>query len=207
MSLKKVKQEVVEALKFIEIESLDESAKTYFSAIKSGKNVLIVAPVSSGKTTTALVSIFNKVNQEYEGSPRAIYLTDTIEKAENIHKKTAIVCRKLDITSDLIHDKGNMIQQRNDIFDGTEIIIGNPKRIFDLYLQNGVNLKLLDLFIIDDLENCLSTNKQAELKRLIESLEKKTQLVLFANAYTKKVETFVESLEIPIAMIEANDMQ
>jgi len=205
MSFKKLKPEVVEALKTIPIESLVDAAKSFFSTIKSGKNVLISAPVSSGKTTTALVSIFNKVNQEYEGSPRAILLTNSIEKAEALHKKIAPVCRKLDVTADLIHDKGNSIQQRNDIFDGTEIIIGNPKRIFELYLQNGINLKLLDLFIVDDLDECLSNHKQAELKRLIESLESKTQLVLLTNVYNKKVEVFIESLEIPLAVVELDE--
>lgn len=205
MSFKKLKPEVVEALKTIPIESLIDDAKSFFTTIKSGKNLLISAPVSSGKTTTAIVSIFNKVNQEYEGSPRAILLTDTIEKAEALHKKIAPVCRKLDVTADLIHDKGNSVQQRNDIFDGTEIIIGNPKRVFELYLHNGINLKLLDLFIVDDLDACLLNHKQAELKRLIESLESKTQLILLTNTCNKKVESFIESLEIPLTTIELND--
>lgn len=206
MSFKKLKPEVVEVLKIIGIEELNDDAKSFFSAIKSGKNSLIIAPAATGKTTTAIVSILNKVNQEYEGSPRAVYITDTIEKAENLHKKLASVSRKLDITADLVHDKGNMIQQRNDIFDGTEIVIGNPKRVHDLYLQNGINFKLLELFIIDDLDHCLSAGKQAELKRLVESLEEKTQLILFTNSYSKKVSVFVDSLEIPLTQIEQNDI-
>jgi ATP-dependent RNA helicase RhlE len=205
MSFKKISPEVIEALERIEITSLEGDAKTFFSNIKSGKNTIIVAPVASGKTATALVSILNKVNRGYEGSPRAIYLTNSIENAEQLHKRMSVISRKLDITIDLIHDKGNMIQQRNDIFDGTEIIIGNPKRIFDLYLQNGVNLKLLELFIIDNLDDCLANTRQAELKRLVESLEQKTQIVLFTNAYTKKVEAFIDSLEIPFLMVEANE--
>jgi ATP-dependent RNA helicase RhlE len=205
MSFKKLKPEVVEVLKIIGIEELNDDAKLFFTAIKSGKNSLITAPVATGKTTTAIVSILNKVNQAYEGSPRAVYITDTIEKAEKLHKKLTSVSRKLDITVDLVHDKGNMIQQRNDIFDGTEIVIGNPKRVHDLYLQNGINFKLLELFIIDDLDLCLSAGKQSELKRLIESLEEKTQLLLFTNTYSKKVNTFVDSLEIPLTQIEQND--
>ena len=202
MSFKKLKQEVVDALKYIQIESLEDDAKVIFSTIKSGKNSLIIAPTASGKTTAALVSIFNRVNEEFEGSPRAIYLTDSIEKAEQFHKKAAIVSRRLDITSDFIHDKGNMVQQRNDIFDGTEIVIGNPKRIYELYLQNGINLKLLDLFIVDNLSECLSNGRQMELKRLIESLEQKTQLVLLTDVMSKKTEAFVDALETPVSVFE-----
>ncbi|MCO5260047.1 MAG: DEAD/DEAH box helicase [Crocinitomicaceae bacterium] len=205
MSFKKVKPEVVEALKFVQIEQLDGDSKRFFSSIKSGKNLVIYAPINSGKTTTALVSIFNKVNSEYEGSPRVIYLTSTPDNAETIYNKAKIICRKLDITADLAHDKGNMIQQRNDIFDGTEIIIGNPKRVYDLYIQNGINIALLDLFIIDDLDACLTLHKQAEMKRLIESLEKKTQLIFFTNAINNKIQSFIDNIDIQYDFLEASE--
>lgn len=205
MSFKKLKPEVVEALKSINIESLEDQSKQFFTAIKSGKNSWINSPAGTGKTTAASVAIFNRVNQEYEGSPRAIYMTDTIDKAEQVHKRFSLVCRKLDITTDLVHDKGNMVQQRNDIFDGTEIVVGNPKRIFDLYLQNGINLKLLEIVIIDEFELCIQQGRQAELKRLIESLEPKTQVVLLSNEATKKATAFVENLDIPFVFIDQDD--
>lgn len=205
MSFKKLKPEVVEALKSINIESLEDQSKQFFTAIKSGKNSWINSPAGTGKTTAASVAIFNRVNQEYEGSPRAIYITDTIDKAEQVHKRFSLVCRKLDITTDLVHDKGNMVQQRNDIFDGTEIVVGNPNRIFDLYLQNGINLKLLEIVIIDEFELCIQQGRQAELKRLIESLEPKTQVVLLSNEATKKATAFVENLDIPFVFIDQDD--
>ncbi|HLU86359.1 MAG TPA: DEAD/DEAH box helicase [Taishania sp.] len=205
MSFKKIKPEVIEALERAQIVSLEAEAAQFFKAIKSGRPTFIIAPQHSGKTTASIVAMFNKINQEYEGSPRAIYMTSTIENAEQVHKRMSPVARKLDVTVDLVHDKGNIVQQRNDIFDGTEIIVGNPKRIFELYLQNGINLKLLDLFIIDDFDECMASSKQAELKRLIESLEKKTQLVILTNANTKKTEAFIDALEIPFSVIEPND--
>lgn len=205
MSLKKLPPEVIEALNLVGIHSLEGDLESFFKAIKSGKNTLVSASKHSGKSTAALISIFNKVHQEYEGSPRAIYLTSTIEAADSFFKNVETVCRKLGITTDLVHDKGNIVQQRNDIFDGTEIIVGNPKRIYELYLQNGINFKLLDLFIIDDLDECLSSNKSGELKRMIESLEKRTQLVFFSNTNNKRTMSFINLLEIPINLIESND--
>jgi superfamily II DNA/RNA helicase len=201
MSFKKIKPEVVNALKFIEIEGLKDEVKPFFSTIKSGRHTMIVSPENTGKTTTAIVTIFNKVNTEFEGSPRVIYLTNSVENAEDVYKKVALVCRKLDITADLVHDKGNIVQQRNDIFDGTEIIVANPKRAFDLYLQNGLNFNLLELFIVDDFDKCIADKKQAELKRMIESLPAKAQVVLFLSKLDAKSSSFIDNLEIDFTII------
>lgn len=203
MSFKKLKPEVVEAIALMDITELKDYSKTLFSAIKSGNKVLGIAPKASGKTSAAAVSIFNKVNVETEGSPRAIYLTNTIDDASKLADKFKRPARFLDVTVDLIHDKGNMIQQRNDIFDGTEIIIGNPKRMCEIYHQNGVNFKLLELFIVDDLDECLINGRAGDIKRMIESLEQKTQVVLLSNAFTPKVEAFIDSLDMNFNVVES----
>lgn len=203
MSFKKLKPEVVEALALVEITELKDYSKTLFSAIKSGNKVLGIAPKASGKTTAATVGILNKVNVETEGSPRAIYLTNSVDDATKLHTQLIRPGRRLDITIDLIHDKGNMIQQRNDIFDGTEILIGNPKRMCEIYHQNGVNFKLLELFIVDDLDECVSSGRAGDIKRMIESLEKKTQVILLTNAYTPKVEAFIEGLDMDFNIVES----
>ncbi len=200
--MKKLKPEVLNALKAINLEKLNPKPQFIYNSIKSGKNLFIHAISDNEVSTAPMVAIFNKVNQEYEGSPRAIYITDNSQNATRCFEDYKKVCRKLDITVDLAHDKGNMIQQRNDIFDGTEIIVGNPKRIYDLYIKNGINTALLDLFIVDNLAECLKDNKQAELKRIIDSLEKKTQVVLLSNSLSNKVQNFVDNLEIQYTFLD-----
>lgn len=200
--MKKLKPEVLNALKAINLEKLNPKPQFIYNSIKSGKNLFIHAISDNEVSTAPMVAIFNKVNQEYEGSPRAIYITNDTKSAARNFEDYKKVCRKLDITVDLAHDKGNMIQQRNDIFDGTEIIVGNPKRIYDLYIKNGINTALLDLFIVDNLAECLKDNKQAELKRIIDSLEKKTQVVLLSNSLSNKVQNFVDNLEIQYTFLD-----
>lgn len=196
MIFKKMKPEVIDALEIMEIKDINSFTGSLFKGIKSGRPILAIAPKESGKTTAALIAIFNKVNQPTEGSPRAILVSSTVEDVEALGRKVYRAARLLDITVDLAHDNGNMIQQRNDIFDGTEIIFATPKRLYDLYIQNGVNFKLLEYFMVDNLDECLAQNRAGDIKRMIESLESKTQVVLFTNKVTPRVEAFLETIEI-----------
>lgn len=201
MSFKKLPEEVKVALAKVKLTSLDGFAKQIFSSIKAGGNFFLSGPKGTGKTTAAFISTFHKVHKEYEGSPRALFICSTIDEAVRIYDLMVQVCRSLDITVDLAHDKGNIQQQRNDIFDGTEIIVGTPKRIYELYIQNGINFNLLELFICDDLDEVLLDGKQMELKRMLESLDK-CQLMFLSNTYNKRVQQFQDSIETPSRVVE-----
>jgi superfamily II DNA/RNA helicase len=100
----------------------------------------------------------------------------------------------MDLTIDLAHEKGNQLQQRNDIFDGTEIIVGTPKRLYDLYIQNGINLKLLKLFAIDDAHETLRGNNPGYMIRMAESLPN-CQVLMCAQKQTEKIDYFINATE------------
>jgi superfamily II DNA/RNA helicase len=201
MSFKKLLPEVKEALASIEILDVSEFGQELFSTIKSGSHLLALAPKNSGKTETAIVACFNKVNKELDGTPRILFICNSIDAAVNMHKTMSKVALPLDVTVDLAHDKGDMVKQRNAIFDGTEIIVGTIKRIHDLYVQNGINFKLLDYLIIDDFEDVLAQGKVMEIKRLIEGFGK-TQLICLANERNARVDKFVGSVELDLKVLE-----
>jgi superfamily II DNA/RNA helicase len=201
MSFKKIAPRVAEALQVAEITHLSEFGQQLFSAVKSGVHIFALAPIKSGKTTAALVTCFNKVNQQLDGAPRILYVCGSIDAAIGVHERMTPIATKLDVTLDLVHDKGDMVLQRNNIFNGTEIIVGTIKRIFDLYVQNGINVQTLDYIIFDDFDEILTQGKVMEVKRLIEGVQK-TQIICLANEKNQRVSYFLESAPLDFKVFE-----
>ncbi len=196
MSLTKLRPELIELLPDKGISELNDFQAKILTAVRSGKNVLVEGPEGAGKTTAAFVSVLQKVDQPGEGSPRAIVVCATDQEAIELHKRFVDSCRSLDLTIDLAHEKGNMLQQRNDIFDGTEIIVGTPKRIYDLYIQNGFNVSKLKLFVLDDAVELFKKGYKMQLSRLSDSM--KCQHLLFSHSFKeRRIEEYLEEY-VPI---------
>ncbi len=185
MAFENLRPELAELLVEKNFTALNEFQNAVINGIRSGKNTLAEGPEGSGKTTAALVSILEKVNEAAEGSPRAIIVCASDQKAHDLHAELSKYTRWLDLTVDLAHDRGNILQQRNDIFDGTEIIVANPKRLYELYIQNGFNVGKLKLLILDDMVELFRTGHKMQLIRLFESLPK-CQHLYFSTTFTER---------------------
>jgi superfamily II DNA/RNA helicase len=203
MSLSKLRPELIELLPDKGISEMNEFQSRILTGVRSGKHLLVEGPIGSGRTTAAFLSVLQKVDQPGEGSPRAIVVCSTDEAAKELYKRFEEVSRALDLTIDLANEKGNMLQQRNDIFDGTEIIVGTPKRIYDLYIQNGFNVSQMKLFILDDAVDLFRKGHKMQLSRLSDSMPK-CQHVLFSHSFAeRRIEDYLEEYLPVHELIEA----
>jgi superfamily II DNA/RNA helicase len=192
MSLEKLRPELREILPEKGISELNAFQWKVIDGIKAGKNLLVEGHVGAGKTTSILVTLVQKITEAGEGSPRAIVVCSSDDKAHELHAIVEKICRPLDLTVDLAHDRGNKLQQRNDIFDGTEIIIGTPKRLHELYIQNGFNVSKLKLFILDDTIELFKGGYKTQISRIAESLPKCQFLLTSTNFIDGRIDDFVE---------------
>lgn len=199
MTLSKLREELHEILPDKGITELNAFQSKIIDALKSGKNILAEGPEGSGKTKAILLCLLQKVTEPSEGSPRAIVVCKTSQDAYDLHEELQKICRIFDITVDLAHDRGKMLEQRNDIFNGTEIIIANPKRLYELYIQNGFNVSKLKLFILDDAIEHFVGGYKMQLSRIVECLPK-CQHVYFSTKFAdKRVEEFLEEF-VPLTV-------
>jgi superfamily II DNA/RNA helicase len=203
MSLLKLRVELQEILPEKGISELNDFQSSIIDGLKSGKNLLIEGHEGAGKTTAILLSLLQKITEAGEGSPRAIVICSTDDKAYSLHATLEKICRLLDLTVDLAHDRGNKLQQRNDIFDGTEIIVGTPKRLQELYIQNGYNVSKMKLFVLDDAIELFKSGYKTQISRIAESLPKCQYLMASQSFSDKRIEEFLD-LFVPVSLhIEA----
>ena len=131
----------------MEKEILEKEIRKVFG---SGSSLIVKAnPQHYFELIQAL--ILNEIPEPEEGSPRGLILFSHDQAARDFESFIQAAFKKHDLTLDLIVEKGQRIKQRNDLYYGTELIIGTPKRLCELYYQNGFNIGQLRFFMILDI--------------------------------------------------------
>ena len=126
-----------------------------------------------------------------EGSPRGIVICKDDATAREFGAFLEQRFKELDLTLDLIIEKGQRIRQRNDLFFGTELIVGTPKRICEMYFQNGFNIGELKLFMLLDLNTMLMKGNKGFINRLSESLPKCKTVVVETQKREQRITDYV----------------
>ncbi|MFT7345136.1 MAG: superfamily II DNA/RNA helicase [Lentimonas sp.] len=198
MAFKKLPEELIINLQNQGYTDFLPNQKKIFSKIKEGRNLVIEHPTHVGFSTLIALASVAKVPVPEEGSPRVIIICANDEDANAMHDRLKKLSFHMDLTIDLAIERGNQIQQRNDIFDGTEIVVGTTKRIYDLYIQNGINLNKIRLFAIDNGKETFVKNNPGYILRLADSLPK-CQIILGTSEINKKITHFVDTIEHDIS--------
>ncbi len=167
--------------------------KNTLSKIKGGANVFGLAPKSSGKTTTLIISVVNKLKASaFEDSPRALIFVKDKKAALTLKEAFNVFTKHTDLRVYTAYDEQNIDTQKDEIYYGQDIVIATPKRLSKLYHINGIHLGELQLLCIEDAEFLAKNNLHAEIIRLSESI-KKCQYLVFSDKYYPKFDKFRDS--------------
>ena len=90
-----------------------------------------------------------------------------------------------------VYEEHNIDAQRDDIYNGIDILITTPKRFNKLFFLNNVNVRKLQMFIVDDAEFLFRGSYLSEVSRLPESLER-CQYLVFSTKYDERFDRWQE---------------
>lgn len=204
MKLKKINENLQKALIDKGLTEANEMQRDTFSTIKSGADCVIIAPAKSGKTTTLVMNVIQRLEKEFEESPRALIIVPNKEKL--IEMK--ILFEELGNYTNLrvygVHDKGDIDFDKNHISLGIDVLIGTPNRISEMFASAGFDVNRLKMYIIEDADELLRLRFDTKLARMSEAMGK-TQRILFSENITERIDNFADRIMIEPVFFEMDD--
>tara|TARA_R110000868_G_scaffold36074_4_gene128492 strand:+ start:31448 stop:32065 length:618 start_codon:yes stop_codon:yes gene_type:complete len=188
MAFKKIQEELKDALDAAGIKEPLPFQKAILSKIKGGSSIFGIAPEGAGKTTSIIISTLQKLDcAAFEDAPRALIYVKDKESALALQSEFERFTRRMDLRIYPVYEEHNIEAQRNDIFDGVDIVIATPKRLSKIFYLNGINLGKLKLFIVDDAEFLSKPTPFSDVIRIPESLER-CQYAIFSTKFDPRME-------------------
>lgn len=193
MKLKKINENLQEALSDSGLIEANEMQQETFSTLKSGADCIIIAPKGTGKTTTIVINVIQKLTGTNEESPRALIIVEDKAKVlemEELFEKYG-KNSKLEVYG--VHDKGDLEYDKNYISTGIDVLIGTPIRLGEMFTTAGYNVNRLRMFILDDADPILKLRHETKIMRISNSINK-TQRIIFSQELTERVEILAEKM-------------
>lgn len=204
MKLKKINEGLQQRLVAAGLTEANELQEGTFSTIKSGVDAVIQSGKSSGKTTTIVINVVQRLVKPFEESPRALIMVQDKSQVLEMVDLFNQLGKNNDLRVFGVHDKTDLDEDKNQISLGIDVLVGTGNKLNMLFSGAGFNVNRLQMVIIDDADILLRNRMDAIIKRISDSINK-TQRIFFCNKITEKVEFLVEKIMVEPVFLEANE--
>ena len=204
MQLKKINPDLQQALIEFDLIEANEMQQETFSAIKSGADAVIQSPNGTGKTTTIVLNVIQRLQKTMGESTRALIIVENKEKVLEMEELFLKLGTYTDLSILGVHDKGDIDYDKNIISLGLDVLIGTPNRINALFSSAGFNINTIKMFVVDDSEVLFRNRVDAVILRLSSSIDK-TQRIFFCSEITDRVETLANNIMIEPIFFEMEE--
>jgi superfamily II DNA/RNA helicase len=157
--------------------------------IKSGRDLMCIAPDGAGKSTTIVVSVLNKLKASLADVPRAIVIVPDKERGAALKAEFDRLGSYTDLRVHTACEDEKIDDQKDKVYMGSDVVIGTPKRLNLIYSLYALNLGSVKMMFIDDAELVIKSINYVQIDRLTESMPK-GQKIVFASELTEWLDRF-----------------
>ena len=172
--------------------------------VLEGKDLLGVAQTGTGKTaafTVPILQVLHRTAQVANHAPRAIrclVLTPTRELAIQINESFGAYGRHLSqIRHTVIFGGVGQHPQVQALKRGVEVLIATPGRLLDLMNQGFVDLRQVEVFVLDEADRMLDMGFIHDIKRILPKLPIKRQTLFFSATMPGQIQELAATILRP----------
>ncbi|MBE7177949.1 MAG: DEAD/DEAH box helicase [Mucilaginibacter polytrichastri] len=160
------------------------------------KDVLGCAQTGTGKTAAFAIPML----QLLHGRPantrhvRALVLTPTRELAIQIDESFAAYGRHTKLKHQVIFGGVSQHAQVQSLQRGTDILVATPGRLLDLMSQGYIDLKQIEIFVLDEADRMLDMGFVHDVKKVLAKLPAKRQSLFFSATMPKEILALADTI-------------
>ena len=188
----KIKKQLRKAVDDLGFENPTPIQEASYSPILSGRDFVGIAQTGTGKTLAYLLPILQDLKFSDQPHPRVLILVPTRELVIQIVKEIEKLTSYLTIRTLGVYGGTNINPQKQAVNEGLDIIVGTPRRLYDLALSNVLRLNSIKKLVIDEVDIMLDFGYKTQLKNIFDYLPAKRQNLLFSATMTTYVDDLID---------------
>ncbi|MEO7263545.1 MAG: DEAD/DEAH box helicase [Ferruginibacter sp.] len=167
--------------------------------IMAQKDLLGCAQTGTGKTAAfaiPMLQLLAKPKTMASGTRpiRALILTPTRELAIQIQESFNAYGRHLRLKNLVVFGGVNQGPQVDALRRGVDILVATPGRLLDLMSQGYINLKDIEIFVLDEADRMLDMGFVHDVKRIITKIPSKRQTLFFSATMPAEIQSLANSI-------------
>ncbi len=167
----------------------------------AGKDILGQAQTGTGKTAAFLIAALNRmVTTPGHGQPRCVILAPTRELAIQIYKDAERLAAPTGLSTAVVYGGAGYGNQIEQLEQGIDLLVATPGRLIDFFKQKLVNLKHVDVMILDEADRMFDLGFIKDIRFLLRRMpspEKRLNLLFSATMPYRVSELAYEHMNNP----------
>ncbi|RKZ78920.1 MAG: ATP-dependent helicase [Gammaproteobacteria bacterium] len=166
-------------------------------AVLEGKDVMAAAQTGTGKTagfTLPILELLSGGERAHANQVRVLIITPTRELAAQIGESVITYGKNLPLRSTVVFGGVKINPQMMKLRKGVDILVATPGRLLDLYNQNAVKFKQLEILVLDEADRMLDMGFINDIKKILALLPKQRQNLMFSATFSDDIRHLAKGL-------------
>lgn len=162
--------------------------------ILDGRDVLGLAQTGTGKTAAFVLPMLQRLLKGPRGRLRALILSPTRELAAQTQTAITRLGRQTGLRSVTVYGGVSKRPQVEHLRAGVDIVVACPGRLLDLMGQRVVNLKAIEVLVVDEADMMFDMGFLPDIRRILAALPAPRQTLLFSATMPPEIRKLAAEL-------------
>src|SRR5689334_21151938 len=168
--------------------------------ILGGSDVLGCAQTGTGKTAAFALPILHRLAAKPQSGGggarrvRALVLSPTRELSAQIDESFRTYGKHLPLRSTVIYGGVSQHRQEQALRQGVDVLVATPGRLLDLVNQGIVNLRHVEVFVLDEGDQMLDMGFIHDIRKIVAKLPAQRQNLLFSATMPAEIRQLANTI-------------